>query len=343
MHPNYKLPGAMLGNNVVKVMNRILLSEPLPVSSSKPALEILTALGDVTVASATSEEVLASEISEADALIVRLARVTKPIIQNARRLRVIGRTGVGVDNVDVKAATERRILVVNVPAVNTISVAEHAFSLILALCRRIKDADQSLRSKGWNERERLASEIIDLAGKTLGIIGLGSIGREVVKRAKAFDMQVIAYDPYVTPETAKMIGVELSNLETLLTKSDVVTIHAALSKETHHLINERRIRLMKKSAYLVNCARGPIVDEEALARALRERWIAGAGCDVFDQEPVTRENPLLEFPQTIVSPHIAGFTREIMEKTLITLAQDITRAIKGEKPINLVNPEALAE
>lgn len=328
---------------MVKVITRILISEQLPVSGSKPALEILAALGDVKVASASSEEVLAREVSEADALIVRLAQVTKPIIQNAKKLRVIGRTGVGVDNVDVKAATERRILVLNVPAVNTISVAEHTFALVLALCRKIKDADQSLRSKGWKERERLASEIIDLPGKTLGIIGLGSIGREVVKRAKAFEMQVIAYDPFVTPETAKGIGVELSDLETLLTKSDVVTLHAALSKETHHLINERRIRLMKKTAYLVNCARGPIVDEEALTRALREKWIAGAGCDVFNQEPVPRENPLFELPQTIVSPHIAGLTRETIEKSLITLAQDITRVIKGERPINLVNPEALAK
>jgi D-3-phosphoglycerate dehydrogenase len=327
---------------VLSGRKRILLSEPLPVSSSKPALGILTALGEVRVASATSEEVLAKEIKEADALIVRLARITKPIIQNALKMRVIGKTGTGVDNIDVKSSTERGILVVNVPAVNTISVAEHAFSLILALCRRIKDADQSFRSNGWNERERLASQIIDLRGRILGIIGLGSIGREVVKRAKAFDMQVMAYDPYISPETAKEIGVKLSDLETLLTESDVVTIHAALSKETHHLIDYRRLGLMKKTAYLVNCARGPIVDEEALTRALREKSIAGAGCDVFDKEPTDQENPLLKLPQAIVSPHIAGFTRETMEKTLTILAEDVARVIKGEKPINLVNPEALA-
>jgi D-3-phosphoglycerate dehydrogenase len=318
---------------------RILLSEALPSFGSKPALDILNSLGEVVVAPRPTEEVLAQEIVGTHALIVRLARITRPIIDRATVLRVIGRTGTGVDNIDVKAATERGILVVNVPAVNTLSVADHAFSMILALLKRLKDADRALRSNGWGERERIAGEIVDPHGKTLGIVGLGSIGQEVARRARVFGMNVIGYDPYIPPGRANEVGAELADLETLMEKSDVVTIHAALSEETYHLINEQNLRLMKKSAYLVNCARGSIVDGNALLQAINEGWISGAGLDVFEKEPLDQASPLLRSAKVIASPHVAGFTRETIEKTLEILAQDIARAIQGGKPINLVNSE----
>ena len=320
---------------------KILLSEPLPAFGSRQALDILSGLGEVVIASRANEEALTKETRDADALVVRFARITRPIIHNAETLRVIGRTGTGVDNIDVQAATERKILVVNVPAVNTVSVVEHTFSLILALCKKLKEADETLRSMGWAERERIASEIVDLKEKTLGIIGLGSIGREVARIGKAFKMRVIGYDPYLDAEKARETGVELTDLRSIMSRSDIVTIHCALTEQTHHLINEQTLGLMKTSSYLVNCSRGPIVDEEALVRALRERRIAGAACDVFEKEPVDLANPLLKLPNAILTPHVAGFTRETIEKTLVMLAEDISRAIRGEKPVNLVNPEAL--
>jgi D-3-phosphoglycerate dehydrogenase len=320
----------------------VLLTEPyVEVTDAKP-LERLKEYAEVRVARGTSEEVLAQEVKDATALIVRLAKITRRIIESGKALRVISRTGVGVDNIDVDAATERGIFVCNIPTgVNSDAVAEHTFCLILALAKNLIEADSRFRAEGWAIRDQLWVRNIDLYGKVIGIIGLGAIGSRVARIARAFGMTVLAYDPYISAEKAESVGARLVDLDTLLRESDFVTIHCPLTKETENLIDEKRIRLMKRTAFLINCARGPIVKESALVEALEKNMIAGAALDVFAVEPVRPDNPLLKLKNVIVTPHIAGMTYDVRVKSMEILVNDVIRVLKGEIPENLVNREVL--
>lgn len=322
-------------------MKKVLLTEPyVEVTDTKP-LERLRKIAEVRVARSASEEQLIKEVKDANALIVRLARITKGIIDNGEALRVIGKTGVGVDNIDVDAATERGIFVCNVPALSADAVAEHTFSMILALAKNLIEANKRLRTEGWASRDRLWPRNIELHGKVLGIIGLGAIGSRVSTIAKAFGINVLAYDPYVLVEKATSVGAELINLETLLRESDFVTIHCALTEETKNLIDQSKIKLMKETAFLINCARGPLVNQDALVSALKEGTIAGAAVDVYEDEPVILENPLLKLKNVIVTPHIAGMTYDSRVKTIEILVDDVVKALKREVPKNIVNPRVL--
>lgn len=298
---------------------------------------------EVEVRLGLSEEELVRLIPDYDALLVRSGvRVTRPILEAGRRLQVVGRCGVGVENIDVEAATERGILVINSPGGNTIAAAEHTWALMLALARRIPEAVQSLRSHRW-ERSRFMG--IELHGKTLGIIGFGRIGSEVARRARAFQMRVLAYDPWVSPERVRQLGGELTHLETLLREADFVTLHVPLTPETRHLINAERLALMKPTAYLINCARGEVVDEEALAAALREGRLAGAALDVWSQEPPF-ESPLLALPQVLPTPHLGASTVEAQTKVAVDVAEQVVAVLRGglpRTPVNLpaVPPEVL--
>ncbi|MBC7258790.1 MAG: hypothetical protein H5T65_06050 [Chloroflexi bacterium] len=268
-----------------------------------------------------------------DALIVRSqTRVSREVLSHARRLRLVARAGTGVDNIDVAEAQRRGIAVVCVPGGNAIAVAEHTLGLMLALARQIPRADASVRAGRW---ERHEFEGIELYGKTLGIVGLGRIGTEVARRAMAFGMTVVATDPLVAPERAAEMGVPLLALDSLLAVSDFVSIHAPATPSTRGLLGRREFSLVKAGCRIINCARGGIVDEDALADALAEGRVAGAALDVFQREPPTNAR-LLQDPRVILTPHIGGSTVEAKGRIGVELAREVLRVLDGLPPLHPV-------
>jgi D-3-phosphoglycerate dehydrogenase len=313
------------------IMMHILVADRL----SNEGLDILNKAGaEVDIKLGLKPEELESIISGYDALIVRSqTRVTAEVIKAGKKLKVIARAGAGVDNIDVNEATEQGILVVNAPASNTIAVAEHVFGLMLALIRHIPQAHHTLKSGVWARSEFMGTE---LRGKTLGIIGLGRIGAEVARRAKAFEMKVIAHDPFVTVDYARNLQVELISLEKLLSESDFITLHSALTAETRGLIGAKEIALIKPTARIINCARGALIDEEALAKAIEEKKIAGAAVDVYCKEPAT-DCVLLKCENIIHTPHIAASTTEAQTVAATTVAEQIVDVLNGRPPKYQVN------
>ena len=301
------------------------------------AVAKLKAKHEVDVIEATPQQLL-DIIGGYEAVIVRgRTKVTADVIGKAAKLKVIARAGVGVDNIDVAAATKHRVPVVNAPTASTISVAELALAHMLALARHLPQAHASLKAGKW---EKKAFEGTELLGKVLGLVGSGRIGAEVAKRASAFGMRVIAYDPYLTPTMAEERGFALTDLESLLLQSDFVSVHAALTDETRHMLGAKQLSLLKKSAYLVNCARGEIVDEAALAAALRAGEIAGAALDVFEKEPPTG-SPILAAEPTSLTPHLGASTKEAQVRVGETVVEDVLRVLAGQKPESCVNPDVL--
>ena len=277
---------------------------------------------------------LASELAEADALVVRSAtRVTDELLSHANRLRVIGRAGVGVDNIDLDAATRRGVLVMNTPGGNAPSVAEHALALMLSMARSIPQLNASMHAGKWEKSGAAGAE---LRGKTLGLIGLGRVGAEVARRARALEMRVLAYDPYVSAERAAEWGAELVPLAELLPQSDYVSLHTALSPATERMINAETLKQMKPRARLVNAARGELVDEAALAEALRSKHLAGAALDVFAEEP-PHNSPLLQMSNVIATPHVAGSTAEAQEEVGVQIAQQVREYLQDGTLRNSVN------
>lgn len=321
-------------------MARILVSDPI----AEAGIEVLRQAGEVDVRTGLPKEELIRIIGEYDALVVRSeTKVTADVIEAATRLRIIGRAGVGVDNIDVAAATQRGIIVVNSPEGNTIAAAELTVAMMLAMARNIPQADRSLRAGEWKRSKFVGTEVYR---KTLGIIGLGKIGREVARRAKGLGMTVIAYDPFTPAEVAERIGVTLTDLDSLLAQSDFVTIHTPLNEQTRHLINAERIARMKDGARLINCARGGIVDEQALADALRSGKLAGAAVDVFSKEPPTPDNPLLSLENCVVTPHLGASTTEAQVNVAVDVAEQIVSVLRGgpaRSAVNLppIDPEVL--
>jgi D-3-phosphoglycerate dehydrogenase len=279
-------------------------------------------------------------LAEADALLIRSAvHVDAEVLAKAPRLRVIGRAGVGVDNVDLAAATQAGVLVMNTPGGNAISVAEHTMALMLALARHIPQANNSTRCGKWEKKKLLGNE---LRGKTLGIVGLGSIGRETLKRARAFEMRIVAHDPYITPAIAHDLGVELVDFSELLGASDYIALHVALTQETAGLLSREAFEKMKPGVRLVNCARGELIDEQALAEALASGKVAGAALDVFGNEPPPAGYPLFQFDNVIATPHIGGSTAEAQEIVGVRIAEQVTEYLKSGVAVNAVNMPALA-
>jgi D-3-phosphoglycerate dehydrogenase len=282
---------------------------------------------------------LPTELADAEALVVRSAtKVTAALLEKAPRLRVIGRAGVGVDNVDVEAATRRGILVMNTPGGNAVSVAEHTFALLLALARSVPQANASIQAGRWEKSSLSGTE---LRGKTIGLVGLGRVGTEVARRARALEMKVLAYDPYVTPAAAREVEVDLVPLDDLLRQSDVVSLHTSLSAATEKMIDAAAIAKMKKGARLVNCARGELIDEAALAEALRSGHLAGAALDTFAQEP-PKNSPLIGLPNLIATPHIAGSTAEAQEEVGTAIAMQVRDYLADGLIRNAVNMPALS-
>jgi D-3-phosphoglycerate dehydrogenase len=316
---------------------RVLVTEKL----SDQGLDLLRRDFQVDVRTDLATGDLAAEIGRYEALIVRSqTQVTADVLEHAERLRVVARAGIGLDNVDVEAATRRGVMVVNAPQSNVISAAEHTLALLLAQARNVPRADAALRAGKW---ERSAWEGVELAGKTIGVIGIGRVGALVAHRAAAFGMRVIAYDPYVSSDRAKEMGVDvMPTLEALLVQADFVTIHLPRTPETEGLIGAHELSLMKPGARLVNTARGGIVDEDALAKALEGGQLGGAALDVFAVEPTT-DSPLFAIDTVVATPHLGASTREAQDKAGATVAEMVRLALSGEFVPYAVNVSAGAE
>lgn len=309
---------------------KILVSDHL----AEQGIEILKNEFEVDVATGLKPEELIKRIGNYEALIVRSeTQVTKDVINAGKKLKIIGRAGVGVDNIDVNAATERGIIVVNAPEGNTISAAEHTIAMMMSMSRNIPQANASLKSKKWDRKKFMGVEVRD---KILGIVGLGRIGSEVAKRALGLEMKLLAYDPFISQERANELGVELTTVEDIVKRADYITVHTPLTKETKDIISSKEFAIMKKGARLINCARGGIINEEALAKAVKDGIVGGAAIDVFTKEPPF-ENPLLELDRVVVTPHLGASTEEAQINVAVSVAEQIVNALKGLPVKNAIN------
>ena len=291
---------------------------------------------EVVVDRSLKEEKLAEHICSYHALITRSwTDVTAGILERAQNLKVIGRAGVGVDNVDIEAASRKGVIVLNAPTGNTLAATEHTLAMMLGAVRRLPFAHSSLEHGEWDRKKFMG---IQLYKKTLGIVGLGRIGSEVARRALSFDMNLIAYDPYIKREKAEKAGVELvENLDELFERSDIITFHVPLTDETTNMIGEREFGMMKDKVVLINCARGGIVDEHTLARSLESGKVSMAAVDVFSKEPLPKDSPLLGVPNLIITPHLGANTEEAQKNVSVIIAQQVINVLKGRSYENAVN------
>ena len=312
--------------------NKILFADRRPMCEE--SMELLHSAGEVIYAVGDAEADLIRDMKDAVVVISGIRYISRNAIFAAEKLKGIVAYGVGYDHIDVAAATEKRVYVVNTPGVNSISVAEFAVGLMLSVARRIPQQNMSVKAGKWLRWELIGNE---LWGKTLGIVGLGQVGTHLANLGKAFGMKVLSFTHYPSKERAEKWGVAFVDLETLMRTSDFVVVCCALTDETCGLIGEREIGLLKPTAYLVNVARGPVVDEHALIKALGEKRMAGVGIDVFQKEPPEPNNPLLKFDNAIVAAHVAGFSVEAMKRLQMTVAEESVRLIKGEIPRCPVN------
>lgn len=315
-------------------MKKVLLSQAI----NPAGMKVLEGKVDPIILADSTVETIKKMVEDVEGIILRTnIKVTREIIEAAPCLKIISRSGAGVDNVDVAAATEKGILVCHAPGVNSISVAEHALALMMAMAKQLKVVDQAVHKDNW--KIRYASKAEDLDGKTLGLVGLGNIGSLLAQKCRlAFNMKIIAYDPYVKEAE----GVELySSLDQLFSQSDFISIHVPYTKETHHLVNTRLLSLMKSDSYLINTSRGSVVDEKALIEALKNDSIAGAGLDVFEKEPPSLDNPLLKFNNVITTSHSAGLNRDCERKLAIEAAQAVIDFLEGRQPKHIYNNKEL--
>ena len=302
---------------------------------NEKGIENLKEVAEVVVDTEITPEELSNTIHEYNGIIVRSrTKLTADIIKKADNLQIIARAGVGVDNIDLDAATEKGIMVVNSPESTSVTVAEHTMGLILSMARKISIADKSVKDGKWEKKKFMG---VELRNKTLGVIGMGRIGSQVVNRCKAFGMDAMAYDPYLPEEVAKQMGVELTDLDTVLKNSDFITIHVPLTPETKHSISTEQFELMKDTAYIVNCARGGVIDEDALYDALLNNKIGGAALDVYENEPPESDYKLFELDNIVLTPHIAASTKEAQRDAAIIVADEIIDLIKGNNPKNVLN------
>jgi D-3-phosphoglycerate dehydrogenase len=315
-------------------MKKVLLSKAI----AQPAMDLLEGKVEKIILADNSVETAKQMVADVEGIILRTnIKLIREIIDAAPQLKVISRTGVGVDNVDVEAATEKGIMVCNTPGVNANSVAEQTVALILALAKQLKFMDKGVREGNWKVRN--SDKAVDLEGKTLGLVGVGRIGSLVGQKCRlAFSMKVIGYDPYVKEAE----GIEMcSSLDEVFSQADFVSIHVPYMQDTHHLVDARLLGLMKPDACLFNTARGPLVEENALIEALENESIAGAGLDVFENEPPSPDNPLLKFDNVIATPHSSALSRECVVKVALTAAQAVLDCLEGRQPTYVYNKKEL--
>lgn len=313
----------------------------IPDNVDKKALELLEQAGfHITAGNMSREETIAA-LPSADALIIRSATtVDAGLLQHASKLKAIARAGVGVDNVDLAIATEKGIVVMNTPFGNTISTAEHAFGLMLALARNIPISDGTMRQGRWDRKQFMG---VELRGKTLGLIGFGRIGQALAVRAIAFEMNVVAFDPYVAPEIFANQGVQGVDLDTLYTQADFISLHTVVTDETRNMISAESLSRMKHGVRLINAARGALVDEQALADAIKSGQVAGAALDVYSSEPPPPENPLIGLENVVHTPHLAASTSDAQVQVAVDAATQIINALLKQEFENVVNRDVLTQ
>ncbi|MDB9315076.1 phosphoglycerate dehydrogenase [Spirulina sp. CS-785/01] len=312
-------------------MSKVLVSD----SIDRAGVEILSQVAQVDEKTGLSAEELIRIIPEYDALMVRSGtKVTKEVIEAGTQLKIVGRAGVGVDNIDIPAATRRGIVVVNSPEGNTTAAAEHALAMMLSLSRHIPVAHQSVQDGKWERKKFLGAEVYK---KTLGVVGLGKIGSHVASVAKAMDMKILAYDPFISAERAEQLGCRLVDLDFLFQESDYITLHVPKTPETANLINAETLAKMKPTTRIINCARGGIVDEAAIAEAVKNGTIAGAALDVFNQEPLGEDSPLRGIGELILTPHLGASTAEAQVNVAIDVAEQIRDVLLGLPARSAVN------
>jgi len=277
---------------------------------------------------------------DADAILTATAQITRRVMEASPKCKVIARYGIGYDTVDVDAATDNGILVVNVPDFCWEEVSNHAIVLLLACAKKLVLLDKLTKQGGWTDwgkSREIILPMVSIHGQTLGVIGCGNIGRMTARKAQCFSLRVLGYDPYVDKSLAKESGITLVSLPELLKESDFVSVSPLLNKETRHLIGEKEFKQMKPTAYLINTSRGPVIDEPALIKALQEKWIAGAGLDVFEKEPVDPDNPLFKMDNVVVTPHSASASDVASERCRTSVGQEVARVLSGQWPKNVVN------
>ena len=308
--------------------------------SLEPERAVLEPLGvELRPQQCRSEEEIIALAQEADAILNCYAKMPARVMQNLKRCRIIARYGIGVDNVDLAAATKAGILVTNVPDYCVDEVSDHALALLLALARKIVTADAGVKSGTWNVTAH--AEIRRLRGQTLGLLGFGKIAKVLASKVQPLGMKVLVYDPYLAPELIALHGSEAASLQRLFAEADAISIHVPLSPETRNLIGQRELAHMKPTAFLINTSRGGIVDEQALAVALKESRLGGAALDVLSAEPPPPDHPLRQAPNMILTPHLAFYSQESVIELQTKAAQEVARALKGEPPRSPVNSEVL--
>ncbi|MFA5028959.1 MAG: C-terminal binding protein [Candidatus Methylomirabilota bacterium] len=286
---------------------------------------------------ATTEAEVAASCQEADALLVTYAKIGRTALLGMPKLKIVVRTGVGYDVVDLAAATERKVMVCNVPDYCVSDLTEHTMALLLAWWRRIPELDQQVRREGWG---RAIRPVYRLEGKTLGIVGMGRMGQALAVRAKGFGLRLVGFDPYVPETVFRSLGVERAELDALCRDADIVSIHSPLTAETRHLIDARRLSLMKQTALVVNTARGGLVKTDDLVAAIREGRIAGAALDVVEEEPLPMEHPIRSLPRVLLTPHAAWYSEDAEPELRRRAAEIVAEGLTGKRPASLVNPEA---
>lgn len=313
-------------------MARILVSDAL----SEEGLGILKNAGlEVDYRPDISQEDIAKEISAYDALVIRSrTTVTREILENAKNLKVVGRAGVGLDNVDVPAATEKGVIVMNTPNGNTISTAEHTMAMMTSLARSIPQADRGMHEGKWEKKKFIG---VELYNKTLGVCGFGRIGSEVARRAQAYGMKIMAYDPFINEEVVKRMGVQKATVDEICQQADFITVHSPLSPQTKGLLNKERFAMMKKGVRVLNCARGGIIDEAALLEALQNGTVAGAALDVFEVEPLPEDHPFRSMDNVVMTPHLGAATSEAQEGVARDVAEQIVDVLTGKMIRNAIN------
>ena len=310
------------------------------------AMDKLAEEADIIMAESVDEDYMAEAAAEVDAILVRgVVKITEKVIRSAKNLKVIARHGVGCDSIDVAVATELGIPVVYSPGSNTNSVAEHALALLLAVAKQLRQSDIALR--GGNYDSRLKTRTVELQGKTLGVVGLGNIGRRFILICQnGFGMKVVGYDPYVDKKALAEAGLKVEVVDSLadvLQEADFVSLHAPSLPDTYKIMGREQFARMKESAFFINAARGPLVDEDALYEALQKGEIAGAGIDVFDPEPPAKDNPLFQLPNVVVTPHTAANGDQALRNMAFMAVNNMLQVLRGEEPVNVFNREVMGK
>jgi len=301
------------------------------------AEELAKVNAEISGVDCTTEDEIIKAAKDADAITTGAARMTRRVLEALPKCKVIVRYGVGFDTIDVDAATDNGIVVVNVPDLFPEEVSSHAILLLLACAKKLVFMNNGMKQGRWAECKQAQAPMVSIYGQTLGLIGCGNLGRMTAKKAQCFALSILGYDPYLDKSLAREHGITLVSLPELLKESDFISVHALLNKETWHLMGEKEFKQMKPTAYFINVSRGPVVDEPALIKALQEKWIAGAGLDVFEKEPVDADNPLLKMDNVVVSPHTAFYSDASAKQVRIRVGQEIASVLSGQWPKNVVN------